>query len=83
MTDPIHSWCMEQTLYQLENREQLTSEDIYVVVEQVMRDWDLYGPRLTDYDPTKYELTDTQWEDISYSVRELVEDKLSHLVTVE
>lgn len=68
----IHNWCLEQTTNTLQDRGLVSEQDIYLVVEQTMRDWDLYGPRLTD----NYELTDDQWEDIVYSVCELVTDKI-------
>lgn len=65
-------WGVKWTLQQLSDQE-VTENKLYLTVEQVMRDWDLYCGR--DY-PELPELTDSQWEGCMDSIIDRVSDKL-------
>ena len=44
-----------------------TEEQRYITVEEVMRDWDMKNPD---------SLTDTQWEDVCYAIRDELSERL-------
>ena len=55
----------------------VTEEQIHLQAEHELREWDAFaGPRRTNYDPVLYELTDEEWDDCLYAVRETAEARL-------
>ena len=56
-----YEWGLKWVEFHLEHKEDPTEDDIYLVTEQVMRDWDLQNPDV---------LTDEQWDDVCYCIRD-------------
>ena len=63
--ETAYKWALSHTLNLLTGMDNISEEDIELTVESVMRDWDMKNPDT---------LTDTQWEDICYCIRDQLSD---------
>ena len=68
-TTIAYEWGLKWVEFHLENTEP-TEDRIYLTTEQVMRDYDLYQE-----EQNLPVLTDSQWEDTCYAIREVLADK--------
>ena len=64
-TTIAYEWGLKWTKFHLEHIEELTEDKIYLTTEQVMRDYDLYQE-----EQELPFLTDEQWEDVCYCIRD-------------
>ena len=66
ITTTAYEWGLKWVQFHLEHTEP-TEDNIYLLTEQVMRDWDMNNPDT---------LTDKQWDDVCYCIRDEITDSL-------